>query len=524
MPVPDYSGRTLDDKYLLKRLLGEGGMGFVYLGEHQLIGRPVAVKFLHAIFASKRDVVKRFYREARAAAAIGHKNIIDILDVGVTDEGEPYLVMEFLEGEGLSSLLARKTRLELDTACGILEPALQALGAAHEKQIVHRDLKPDNIFLALQSKGSPEVKLIDFGISKVQNTPDQTQLTQEGSTLGTPAYMSPEQAKGAPVDHRTDLYAIGIIFYELLTGQTPFIGAQYNELLFNILTTEPRPPEEVYADFPQVAWPVIERALHKDPEERFQTADEMIQALDGLSTTQSRTTGLSNLGDQIEQSSVASGDLGTDTANSDTELAANLFSKMSRARPTQWNTVVRQATRVIKHGLVTHPKRRLYRGVVGGLVAMMFIMFSVGLCSSGDEDSVQITIKGAPKKARIYYEDSLVLANPFRVKKGETIVPLRVETPGRKQIKISIVPTKDQIVDVKAKLIKPPPKKKPAKQQTAAPKPPPPAKKKAPAATPEPRAPADDGNKTKKKATKKKKRRNPFKKFVRGVKRAFTRD
>ena len=213
----EYEGSVLNNKYRLIRLLGKGGMGAVYLGQHIIIGKSVAVKFLHAEFAAKKEVVKRFYREAQAAAAIGHDNIIDVLDVGISDTGEPYLVMEYLEGESLAALIQRKGVLDLSCACGIMEPVLQALFAAHSKGIVHRDLKPENIFLAHRPGGVPKIKLIDFGISKVTQAGSGEKLTQTGSVMGTPAYMSPEQARGSSdLDHRADIYSTGVILYEML--------------------------------------------------------------------------------------------------------------------------------------------------------------------------------------------------------------------------------------------------------------------------------------------------------------------
>ncbi len=466
MVATDYIGQTLNDKYELIRLLGEGGMGAVYLGQHMMIGRHVAVKFLHSDLISHEEVVKRFYQEARAAASISHKNIIDVMDVGVTPNGEPYLVMEYLEGEGLASLLERNTRVDLATAFGIMEPMLLALKAAHEKGIVHRDLKPENIFLKHQKDEAPEIKLIDFGISKVTKSGDQTKLTQDGSMLGTPAYMSPEQARGsADVDRRTDIYAAGVILYEMLTGGRPYVGEQYNELLVNMLTTDPRPPKEVYADFPDVAGPIIDRAMAKDANERYQNTDEMLEAIRESSTFEDRRKNLTLLSPAMKKTSYAVGDLGTEIVGN-TDLAAELFSRtVPKSAPGWWlaivnNKIVRKVADRAKEKL-TGPQHRLYKGLTGLGVALLFGLFVTGLCmGDGDEhDGVLITIEGVPKKARIFYNDSLVPMNPFRVEQGQTLVPLRVEVPGRRKFKISIIPSSNQVVNV--------PRKKVTKQPVA---------------------------------------------------------
>jgi serine/threonine-protein kinase len=233
-------GALLDGRYRIVRLLGEGGMGSVYLASHVGLGRDVAIKFLHADLASRDEMVGRFHREAQAAAAIRHKNIIEVFDVGMSPQGEPFLVMEYLEGESLAGLLKRAGPLNLGAACAVMEPTLQALQAAHRKGIIHRDLKPDNIFLAHQQGEPPVVKIIDFGISKFTQGEIDKWRTKTGSILGTPAYMSPEQARGsAGLDHRTDIYSMGTIFFEMLTGALPFAGNNFAEYLSAMLIEDP---------------------------------------------------------------------------------------------------------------------------------------------------------------------------------------------------------------------------------------------------------------------------------------------
>lgn len=454
-------------------------MGMVYQARHLSIGRRLAVKFLHAEFARNDQIVKRFHREAQTSVSIEHKNIIDVMDIGITDQGEPYLVMEYLEGEALGNMLTRSGPIDLATACGILEPTLQALAAAHEKGIVHRDLKPDNIFLVHQKGDAPSIKLIDFGISKVTTMGNETKLTMDGTMLGTPAYMSPEQARGsADVDNRTDIYAVGIIMYEMLTGQLPYEGENFNDLLINAMTVPPKDPWEVYGDFPRQAWPLIERAISKAPGDRFQTVEEMLSELRALSTMEERHARLTCLGATIAATSQALGDLGSLPPAPDPDrasaVAAELFSPASIDKG---KSAVSNGFLAVRHALTksfTGPRRKLYQSISGG-VAILLVGVLVALCSG--VKSVVITVKGVPEGSKIYYNDSLVTVNPFRVDQGETLVPLRVESRGRRPFKISLTPSVDQVVNVKlGKVSKKPSEDKPVadSEVTAEKKSPPP--------------------------------------------------
>jgi tRNA A-37 threonylcarbamoyl transferase component Bud32 len=456
----DYTGQTIEGKYHIMQLLGEGGMGRVYLGEHVIIGRPVAVKFLHAELTTNEEIVRRFYREAQSAAAIRHKNVIDVLDVGMSPEGEPFLVMEYLQGEALSDMLARVSTVDLPTACGILEPALIALQAAHDQGIVHRDLKPENIFLAHQPGEAPQVKLIDFGISKINEAMGQTKLTRDGSLLGTPEYMSPEQARGAAdLDHRSDLYAMGVILYEMLVGERPFVGESYSELLMAVLTSEPRPPHDVNPEFPDEAAEVIGPALAREPEDRFQSATEMLAALRAMPGFESRQQQLTMLAPGLSSTGVAAGDLGQSIVRGRTNVAEEVLDQVIRERaPGPIAKIEARAVKLVDGNVYLSKvvdklgggRRGMRRALaaVGGIL-LLGILFST-LCMAGgdDEDTVMITVINAPPKAKIYLDGYLVEENPFRVNRGEALVPLAVEVHGRKKLKISITPNEDQVVDV----------------------------------------------------------------------------
>lgn len=275
-------GDTLQGKYRLVAELGEGGMGCVFEAVHEQIGKKVAIKLLHQELLSEESTMARFQREARAAAAIGHPGIIDIYDIGTTDEGNMFLVMELLEGDNLCAILDDRIRLDQVMATFVICQVLSALDAAHEKGIVHRDMKPENIFVVKAGKELPEVKILDFGISKIIQPIEgvETRLTQTGAVLGTPMYMSPEQARGrSDLDHRVDIYSVGVIFYECLTARVPFEGSNYNELIANILTTTAVEPSHYVEMLDPRIEKIVLRAIERDPETRYQSVREMMTEL-----------------------------------------------------------------------------------------------------------------------------------------------------------------------------------------------------------------------------------------------------
>jgi serine/threonine-protein kinase len=265
-------GSILDEKYEIVRLVGEGGMGSVYEAKHLLIGRRLAIKFLHPQYATSTEVITRFHREAQAAAKIGHENIIEVTDMGTAVDGSPYIVMEFLEGCDVKTLIENEEQIPVKRAAHIMVQSLSALHAAHQVGIIHRDIKPENIYLIEKGLNPDYVKLLDFGISKFRalETDDAKGLTQTGTVLGTPHYMSPEQARGEQdLNLRSDIYAMGVILYQMLTGKLPFDAANYNALLIKILTEEPVPPEQLNPDLPPELADAINTAMSRDPNTRF---------------------------------------------------------------------------------------------------------------------------------------------------------------------------------------------------------------------------------------------------------------
>lgn len=273
-------GDTIEGKYRILRLLGEGGMGAVYEGENVRIHRKVAIKVLHAAVAAKADVVQRFEREAQAAGRIGSEHIVEVLDLGTLPEGDRYMVMEYLEGESLGERIKRKKRLTPQEVGTLLHQLLEGLQAAHTAGIIHRDIKPDNVFL-MNRKGAQKdfVKLLDFGVSKFNALDSEMSMTRTGAVMGTPFYMSPEQARGGKIDTRSDLYSVGVVVYQAVTGRVPFHAETFNELVFKIALESPEPAEFVAPGLDPAFAALIVRSMVRDPGGRFQTAQEFQAAV-----------------------------------------------------------------------------------------------------------------------------------------------------------------------------------------------------------------------------------------------------
>jgi len=270
---PGLIGETIDERYRVESLLGEGGMGLVYRVTHTRLNKPLAIKVLRLENTHDEEVLARFRREAESASAIGNQHIVDINDFGVLRDGSTYFVMECLEGMDLIEAMDLAKRMPEGRALRIATQICKALSAAHDAGIIHRDLKPENVFLTSREGISDFVKVLDFGIAKVANGP--TRLTRKGEVLGTPHYMSPEQCEGEDVDHRTDIYALGVLLYEMLTGHVPHDADTMMGILTKHLYEDPIPPKirvpQVSAELEQV----ILRCLEKRPERRYQTMREL---------------------------------------------------------------------------------------------------------------------------------------------------------------------------------------------------------------------------------------------------------
>jgi serine/threonine protein kinase len=272
-------GARIAGRYRVVRKLGMGGMGSVYEAVQESLGRRVALKVLHPTFAHNAELIARFHREAQAAAQLGHPNIVSVTDFGAGAEAV-FLVMELLSGASLATVITREGWLAPGRAAWIATQALSALARAHAAGIVHRDMKPDNLFLTEVSGVRDVVKVLDFGIARFIEEGPNSKLTSAGAVLGTPSYMAPEQAKGRPVDARADVYAVGVMLYEMLTGRLPFQATNYHALLFAILEETPPSIHAARGDVPAGLVAVVERAMARDADARFQSADEMIVALE----------------------------------------------------------------------------------------------------------------------------------------------------------------------------------------------------------------------------------------------------
>jgi serine/threonine-protein kinase len=279
--VARFYNRLVDSKYRIEELIGRGGMGMVYRAEHTKLGKHVAIKVLTKGHTPGSPSERRFLREARAAGSIGHPNIVEVFDLGNLDDGTPYIVMELLTGETLSERLKVVGALPVPVVVRIAKEIVGALGAAHRKGIIHRDMKPENVFLVRREGAAGETaKILDFGISKTLGSADTMSLTATGAVVGTPYYLSPEQARGArQVDHRVDIWSVGVLMYEAVTGVVPFNADNYNALMIKILHDRPTPPTVFRPLVPAAVEAIILTALAHDPGDRFENADAMLEAL-----------------------------------------------------------------------------------------------------------------------------------------------------------------------------------------------------------------------------------------------------
>jgi len=298
-------GQTIDGRYEVEGVLGEGGMGLVYKARHIVLNKPLAIKVLRPDVSRDEEIITRFRQEAQSASAIGNQHIIDISDFGTLPDGSTYFVMEFLNGVDLTGAIEEaaapaaepgepvtRSGMEAKRIVHVTKQLCRALGAAHEAGIVHRDLKPDNIYLIKRGGDSNFVKVLDFGIAKVGGS--SSKLTRAGQVFGTPHYMSPEQCAGSGVDHRTDIYAIGIIMYEMATGEVPFDADNLMGILTKHLYEEATPPRQLVPSIPEELELVILKAMTKQADTRYQTMEELLQDLErveaGVGTMARETT------------------------------------------------------------------------------------------------------------------------------------------------------------------------------------------------------------------------------------------
>jgi serine/threonine protein kinase len=278
-------GTTLSGNYKVLRVIGEGGMGRVYEAQHtRIAGKRFAIKLLHPEYARQPGVLARFQREAEASAAISHPNVMGVYDVDRTPEGSPFMVSELLEGHDFSKQLEKEPRITHAQAVNIARQVCRALQAAHDKGVIHRDVKPENVFIT-GPVDQPTVKVLDFGISRLEGD-GSSSLTKTGMVIGTPAYMPPEQAAGKTIDGRVDVYGVGAILYRALTGRLPYGDDEPTVTIAKLLTSEPERPRQIAPDIPESLEMIIQKAMAREPDRRFQTLRELEQALEAFESNQ----------------------------------------------------------------------------------------------------------------------------------------------------------------------------------------------------------------------------------------------
>jgi serine/threonine protein kinase len=279
--VDPYLGKLIRGRYQVHKKLGEGGMGTVYLAEQMSVGRKVALKLLQGSYAADEEFIGRFRREARLAASLSHPNIVTLYDFDQADDGSLFIAMEYLPGHKLSDVIREDGPLEIRRTSRLALQIAEGLGAAHRAGVIHRDIKPDNI-MVVGENGSEEIKLMDFGIARLRDTGSSTQLTRSGLIMGTPAYMAPEQAEGTEVSEKTDIYALGIVLYEMLSGTVPFKASTPAAVLVKQIQESPIPLRKLRRDLPAALERTIMQALEKQPARRQKNADEVADQLSKL--------------------------------------------------------------------------------------------------------------------------------------------------------------------------------------------------------------------------------------------------
>ena len=393
-------GRSLGNYGVVSKI-GEGGMGVVYLARHATLGRPAAVKVLRSALSSNQDIVSRFFNEARAATAIRDPGVVEVYDFGFLEDRTAYIIMEYLEGESLAARM-RRGRCSVPVALAIIRAIARALHAVHDHSIIHRDLKPDNVFLVPDSEipSGDRIKLLDFGIAKITAVSDASR-TSTGTVLGTPLYMSPEQCRGAgEVDHRSDLYSLGCIAYELLCGQPPFAVDGPGDVMARHLYFEPPTLRSRHSDVPLEVEDVVLRLLRKAPRERYRNAAALIRAIDQLIAS-------------IPPADVAAGDF-VPTLPMVLETASTKVSE----------TTLRSAASSVDVPKTRARDRRLGLIAATATMAIALIVVIIIFAARGD-DGGQVSPAAAPPSPPVAPSDASCDAKPPGDDLTETAAPLR---------------------------------------------------------------------------------------------------
>jgi serine/threonine protein kinase len=388
VPIDPLIGRVFDGKYRLDEQLGGGGMGTVYRATHLMIERPVAIKVLSQRFVGDQTAQERFRREARAAGRMHHPNAVTVNDFGTTEDGWLYIVMELLEGRTLRDLLAREAPLDPARAVSLMLQACSAVGAAHDANLIHRDLKPANIFIEQRPNMPAVAKVLDFGVAKFaveeHEDDDYKTLTQVGAIIGTPRYMSPEQCAGtAPLTPASDVYSLGIILYEMLTGAVPFSADTPLALAMKQVTEAPRPPREVIPSIPRELEKVVLHALAKQAADRPPDANEFRRELHATA----EDLGLEHSDSTVTPTMAALRHAGTQSPSGRLVIDLATLRQVQAASSGESDGAVLAAASRRKSGRMKVPIEKQvavqasHRGrvVVVGMVALAAIVFALGL-------------------------------------------------------------------------------------------------------------------------------------------------
>ncbi|MBI2894138.1 MAG: serine/threonine protein kinase [Deltaproteobacteria bacterium] len=443
-PRDSLVGLTIGDRYEVTRRLGRGGMGIVYEARHVLLGKAVAVKVLKTEHGRDEHALVRFQREAQSAASIGNDHIVDVTDFGATPAGEPYIVMELLDGQDLAHLLAKTGPLPVGRALGIARQLARALEAAHAKGIIHRDLKSENVFL-VDRDGKDFVKLLDFGISKIHEAGQDPHLTGTGVLLGTPRYMAPEQAKGEPdLDRRVDVYSLGVILYEMVTGRVPFLGRTSLEIVHKHVNVLPEPPRMLRPDLPEEVERVILHALEKDRDARPSSAAELLAAL----PTPEGYEGAERAW-PLTQGPVAGSDSGarsSGTGSGRRTVPAPARSRSGALRVLGFLLVLGIAGYVVSALLPFSPTRPQSPRVVERVVEKRVVEERVvEVPSTPAVRRVRIEIATSPGDARVFLGEELQGTGHVVIEapRSEIPIPIRVEAAGYASQELLLTPASD---------------------------------------------------------------------------------
>jgi eukaryotic-like serine/threonine-protein kinase len=479
----DLCGQVVTGRYRVLKKLGEGGMGTVYLAEHVTIEKKVALKVLLHEYARKQDLKDRFLQEAKAAAKIGHENIVDITDFGDTPDGSVFFCMEFLEGLDLSQLIRKQGPIPWSRSKPILLQICRALGAAHSKGIIHRDMKPENIYLIEREGRSDFVKVLDFGIAKMSmEGSGESRLTRTGMIFGTPEYMSPEQAQGNKPDHRVDVYAVGVIMYEMLTGHVPFKADTFMGILTKHIFEQPVSPSQANpgVSIPAEVEGLVLKALCKERDERFQSMAEMAAAITQASGRMTRPTGDTSVPPRILTASPSSSLPAISTLVGPTTTEVAEFNPARRARviigvlvavvvlggAVVVGLMLRKGDKTPQTKL--EPKKAEPKKAEGASIPALSP--DAGAAKPIGTQPRRVRIETTPSGASVYLDDKLLgkTPDPIELAPGDKTVTLVLKIDGYKDQTLSVAPTDQKLIATLDKLdpgTPPQPKVQPKKKK-----------------------------------------------------------